>query len=208
MEAYCDHKWSLVHHSCSIHSRESVRHRHCLEWECAFWFILVYFKIRYGLSKMVSASRAKSLSPPDTNHRIKLYFYTAATHIYQHLTPGQLSAPTAHLRLPPPHCHPPPTVQSQVPSQQMDGNDCQSWNTCVLCTLLRLTASAASCLFLFCLGFCHILIFENYWVVNIWPPPLLYHTGHVYSAQLLLESWVSWGSMNKINVHVWMFTKK
>lgn len=53
---------------------------------------------------------------------------------------------------------------------------------------MGLIASAAfCCLFLFCLGCYHILIYKNPWVINIRSPSLLYHTGHVFKAQRLSE---------------------
>lgn len=141
MEAYCDHKWSLVHHNHSQSTAPCLFVLQTLTSSTAesWWDFLVCLKMSYCLSKMISASWGKSQSLPEKKN-------TPPTNTTHHLAPGQHSPPTAYLRLAPPDCHPPPTVHTQAPSQQID---CQTWNTAVFCpspgSLLQLLPSACFC---------------------------------------------------------------
>lgn len=112
--------------------------------------------------------------------------------------PGQHSPTPASTSLSPPlHSHSPDT--GCPPADEQDRSE----------TLWSRNASSLQPLPSAC--FCSALAFVIYWsskknrAVNIWPPPLLNHTGHAYSAQPLLEALIS--PQNKLISMFWQRIK-
>lgn len=187
------HTWSLVHHSCVAQSA-TPRFLPRLTTLTAegWWDVDIAWMCFLKWSQLLEQSLC--LYQKETT----VHFYTPPTNTNQHLTPGnaQLLPMTTSTRLSP-TTHSPDT--GSVPAH---GHDRLSNPThCRVVCSVPLQAHCFSCFPLPVSVLSWLLSYIdfrwNYWAVNIWPPPLLNHTGHVCLAQPLPEAGGRWVCMKK-----------